>query len=140
MNWKDIVAPSIPFLRWYDHMWIMSIPLLFLSAPQVFPKFLLNSHTCQNQSIRFCKPDCPVLVTGYVRPLNRILVNFFGLSSNLPGHVRPLSKKYLKLYQNLLFGFISSIYLDLCDHVKILQCLNEKWIINKEVMSWTISL
>jgi hypothetical protein len=41
VNWKDIVISSIPFSRWYNPMWIMSIFLLFLSAPQVFPKFLL---------------------------------------------------------------------------------------------------
>jgi hypothetical protein len=34
-----------------------------------------------------------------------------------------LSVKNLKLDQNLPFWFISSIHLDLCDHVKILRCL-----------------
>jgi hypothetical protein len=40
-DWKDIAISSIPFLRWYNPMWIISISLLFLSAPQVFPKFIL---------------------------------------------------------------------------------------------------
>jgi hypothetical protein len=48
MNWKDIVISSIPFSRWYDPMWIMSISLLNLSAPQVFPKVLHNSLSYQN--------------------------------------------------------------------------------------------
>jgi hypothetical protein len=61
------------------------------------------------------------------------------LSGNPPEHVRLLSKN-LFLNQNLHFWFISSIYLDLCDHVKILRCLNRKWIIDKEDLSWTISL
>jgi hypothetical protein len=34
-----------------------------------------------------------------------------------------LSAKNLKLDQNLSFWFISSTHIDLCDHVKILQCL-----------------
>jgi hypothetical protein len=34
-----------------------------------------------------------------------------------------LSAKNLKFDQNLLFWFISSTHLDLCDHVKILRCL-----------------
>jgi hypothetical protein len=55
MNWKDIVISSIPFSRWYEPLWIMPISLLFLSAPQVFPNFLLILIP-----IRFCKSDCPV--------------------------------------------------------------------------------
>jgi hypothetical protein len=53
-------------------MWIISISLLFLPAPHVFPKFILILIPV----IRFCKLDCLVLVTGYVRPLHRILVSF----------------------------------------------------------------
>jgi hypothetical protein len=34
-----------------------------------------------------------------------------------------LSAKNLKLDQNLPFWFISSTYLNICDHVKILRCL-----------------
>jgi hypothetical protein len=77
--------------------------ILFLSVPQVFPKFLLNSRSCQNRRIRFYKLDWPILDTGYVQPLHRIPVSFLDLSDNLPGHVQPLSKN-LKLDQNLHFG------------------------------------
>jgi hypothetical protein len=79
MNWKDIVVSSISFSRWYDPMQTMSISLLNLSAPQVFPKVLLNSVSYQNRMFRFCKLDCSVLNTGYVRPPHWILVSFFGL-------------------------------------------------------------
>ena len=47
---------------------------------------------------------------------------FLYLSGNLPEHVRPLSKN-LNLDQIFIFWFIPSIYLDLCDHVKILRGL-----------------
>jgi hypothetical protein len=50
------------------------------------------------------------------------------------------SAKILSLDQNLLFWLIYSIYLDLCDHVKILSCLNSKWIIIEDVLSWIIYL
>jgi hypothetical protein len=63
MNWKDIVISSIPFSRWYDPIWFMSIYFIFLYVPQVFPKFLHNSLSCQNQSIQFCKLNYPVLQT-----------------------------------------------------------------------------
>jgi hypothetical protein len=58
MNWKDIVISSIPFSRWYHPMWTMWISFIFFSVPQVFPKFFHNSLSCQNRSIRFCKPGC----------------------------------------------------------------------------------
>jgi hypothetical protein len=90
-------------------MWIISIFLLFLSTPQVFPKFILILTPVKtgvsgfaNQTIRFCKSDYPVLVTGYVRPLHWIPVSFLDLSGNLLRHVRSLSKN-LKLDQNLPF-------------------------------------
>jgi hypothetical protein len=77
MNQKDIVISSIPFSRWYDPMWIMSISFIFLSVPQVFSKFFHNSPSCQNRSIQFCIPDYPVLDNGYVWPPHRIPVSFF---------------------------------------------------------------
>jgi hypothetical protein len=61
------------------------------------------------------------------------------LSGNLPRHVRPLSKN-LKLDQNLPFWFIPFIYLDLCDHVKILQCLNRNSLSIRKRYQGTISL
>jgi hypothetical protein len=85
MNWKDIEFQAskkyqeFRFLRWYDPMWIISISFLFTSTPQVFSKFLHNFLSYQNWSIRFCKPNCPVLDTGYVRPFHWILVRFFRL-------------------------------------------------------------
>jgi hypothetical protein len=48
--------------------------------------------------------------------------------------------KILSFHQDLYFWFIASIYFDLCDHVKILWCLNRKWIIDREGLSWNISL
>jgi hypothetical protein len=50
------------------------------------------------------------------------------------------SAKISFLDQNLPFWFISSIYLDLCDHVKILPCISKEWSIDEEDLSWTISL
>jgi hypothetical protein len=41
MNWKDITISSIPFSRQYNHMWIMSISLLFLLGPQALLKSIL---------------------------------------------------------------------------------------------------
>jgi hypothetical protein len=61
------------------------------------------------------------------------------LSGNPSGLVRSPIKN-LNLNQNLHFLFISSIYLDLCDHVNILRCLKRKWIIDKKGLSWIISL
>jgi hypothetical protein len=43
-------------------------------------------------------------------------------------------------FLNLHFWFISSIYLDLNDHVKILWCLTNKWIMDEEELLWTLSL
>jgi hypothetical protein len=54
MNWNDIVISSIPFSRWYDTMRIMSISFIFLSVPQVSPKFFHNSMSYQNRSISDC--------------------------------------------------------------------------------------
>jgi hypothetical protein len=51
-----------------------------------------------------------------------------------------LSAKNLKLNQNLPFLFISSIHLDLCDHVKILRCLKGEGVWLKKFLSWIISL
>jgi hypothetical protein len=51
-----------------------------------------------------------------------------------------LSAKNLILDQKFYFWIVPSIYLDLCDHVKILQCLNRKWFIDEEELSWIISL
>jgi hypothetical protein len=90
MNWKDIVISSIPFSIWYNHMWIMSISHLFLSAL----KFSLNSSYFSflsvsgfaNWNVWFWSPDMSGLHIG-----------------NTLGHGRPLSKN-LKLDQNLFFG------------------------------------
>jgi hypothetical protein len=62
----------------------MSISLLNLSAPQVFPKVLHNSLSCQNWSIRFFKLDYSILYIDYVRPPHRI-------PEALARHVRPSS-------------------------------------------------
>jgi hypothetical protein len=91
MNWKDIVISSIPFSRWYDPMGIMSISFIFLSVPQVFPKFFHNSLSCQNWSIWFSKPDCPILDTGHIRLVGRI--------PKAPiGHIRPPGRTCLVLF------------------------------------------
>jgi hypothetical protein len=71
-------------------MWIMSIYLLFLSAPQVFPKFILILIPVKtgvaNQTVWFWSPDIFGLYTGFQQV-------FSDLSDNLPGHVWSLSKK-----------------------------------------------
>jgi hypothetical protein len=86
MNWKDIVISSIPFSRWYHPMWIMWISFIFLSVPQVFPKFFHNS-----LSFRFCKQDCSILDTGHIRLLGRI-------PEALAGHIQPLGQICLALF------------------------------------------
>jgi hypothetical protein len=43
-------------------------------------------------------------------------------------------------FLNLHFLFISSIYLHLNDHVKILQCLTNKWIMDEHELLCTLSL
>jgi hypothetical protein len=55
----------------YNPIWIMSISLLFLSGPQVFPKFILILIPVKTR-----EPDCPILVTGYVWPVHRFPVRF----------------------------------------------------------------
>jgi hypothetical protein len=79
MNWKDIdfqASKEYQNLssRGYDPMWIIHISYVILS-PQgslslfqnqsLFFKFLVCL-SCQNQSIRFCKPDYLVLDIGLV--------------------------------------------------------------------------
>jgi hypothetical protein len=93
-------------------MWIISIFLLFLSAPQVFPKFILILILVEtgvsgfaNQTARFWSPY-----------MSDLYIEFQYVFSNLSGNLA----KNLKLDQNLSFWFISSTHLDLCDHVKIL--------------------
>jgi hypothetical protein len=88
MNWKDIVISSIPFSRWHDPMWIMSIYFIFLSVPQVSPKFFHNSLSYQNRSIWLCKPNYPILDTGHIWLLGQI-------PEALARHIRPLP--YLEL-------------------------------------------
>jgi hypothetical protein len=51
-----------------------------------------------------------------------------------------LSAKNLKLDQNLPFWFISPTHLDLCDHVKILQCLKGEGGMVEEVFCHGLSL
>jgi hypothetical protein len=87
MNWKHIVISSIPFSRWYHPMWIMWISFIFLSIPQVFPKFFHNSLSCQNWSIWFCKLDCSLLDTRHTRLLGRIPDAMFEHIHPLAGHV-----------------------------------------------------
>jgi hypothetical protein len=82
MNWNDIVISSILFSRWYDPMWIISTSFKFLTVPQVFPKLFHNSLFCQNRSIQFCKPDCPILDTRHIWFLGQIL-------EALTGHIQP---------------------------------------------------
>jgi hypothetical protein len=125
MNWKNIAISSIPFSRWYNHMWIMSISLLFLSTPQVFPKFILFSF--------LSKPEYPVLQTGlsdfghWICPASTPdSSKFFWTCPVIYPDMSGLSAKNLKLNQNLLFWFISSTHLNLCDHVKILWWLKGK--------------
>jgi ABC-type phosphate/phosphonate transport system permease subunit len=72
MNWKDIAISSILFSRWYNHMWVMSIPLLFLSTPQVFPKFILilipvkaGVSGFTNRNVQFCSLDMSDLYTEF---------------------------------------------------------------------------
>jgi hypothetical protein len=74
-------------------MWIMSISLLFLSAPQVFPKFILilipvktRVSDFTNRTVRFWSPDMSGLYTGFQ-------CVFPDLSGKLSGHVRSLGKK-----------------------------------------------
>jgi hypothetical protein len=45
-------------------MWIMSIFLLFLSAPQVFPKFLLSLIPVKTEVSDFANRTYPVTKTG----------------------------------------------------------------------------
>jgi hypothetical protein len=120
-------------------MRIMSISLLFLSDPQVFPKFILiliivkiGVSSFTNRTVRFWSPDMSGLYTGFQQV-------FPDLSGNLPGHVRSL-RKNLKLDKNLPFWFISSTHLDLCHHVKILRCLKGEGGMVDDVLSWIISL
>ena len=54
MNWKDL-SP------------VKKIVLAFKENSQV-SEFLINGLSRQNRSIRFGKPDCPVLDPGHVRP------------------------------------------------------------------------
>jgi hypothetical protein len=95
MNWKDIVISSIPFSRWYHPMWIMWISFIFLSIPQVFPKFFHNSLSCQNWSIWFCKLDCSLLDTRHTRLLGRIPDAMFEHIRPLAGHVWPSSLSWV---------------------------------------------
>jgi hypothetical protein len=122
MNWKDIAISSVPFSRWYNPMSIMSISLLFLSTPQVFPKFILifipvkiRVSDFTNRTVWFWSPDMSGLSPDSSKFFRTCLVIYPDMSG--------LSAKNLKLNQNLLFWFISSTHLDLCDYVKILWCL-----------------
>ena len=54
MNWKDLSPDK-------------KIVLAFKENSQV-SEFLINGLSRQNRSIRFGKPDCPVLDPGHVRP------------------------------------------------------------------------
>jgi hypothetical protein len=145
INWKDIEFQASNkyqefwFLRWYHPMLIISISFLFTSAPQVFPKFLHNFLSCQNWSIRFCKPDCLVLNTGYVRPFSPDSSKIFQTCSVILPDMSGFSAKISIWIKIFIFG-LSPIYFDLCDHVKISRYMNMEWIVDKEDLSWTISL
>jgi hypothetical protein len=97
------------------------------SKSDLLSKFQLSilSSSFVNWTIRFWTTNMP-------SPSHRVLVRFSGL-------VRP-PIKILSFFQYLHFCIISSVYLDLCDHVKILRCINRKWIVDKEGSSWIISL
>jgi hypothetical protein len=97
------------------------------------PSLSINYLSCQNWSIRFGKHDCLVLDTGHVRP--------FSLGSSKVLWTCPvIPLDVILVFSKIYFWFISSIYLDLCDHMKILWCINRKWIIDEEGLSWSISL
>jgi hypothetical protein len=85
-----------------------------------------------NRTIRFWAPDMSGLFHRFPIRFSRLVLK--------SSQTCPVFLQKNILDQIFFFWFISSIYLDLCDHVKILRCLNEKWIIDKEVLSWTISL
>ena len=95
-------------------------------------EFLINDLSGQNRSIRFGKPDCPVLDPGHVRPSSpdsskdyrtypAILPDMSGLPSKI--------SVSCKIFANWL---ISSNTLDLCDRVKLLCCIKRRWIVDKE--------
>jgi hypothetical protein len=86
----------------------MSISLLFLSTPQVFPKFILIFIPIKTGVSGFGHRICPASTPDS----SKFFLDMSGLSA-----------KNLKLDQNLSFWFISPTHLDLCDHVEILRCL-----------------
>jgi hypothetical protein len=104
----------------------------FLKENSQVSEFLINGLSSQNRSIRFGKPDCPVLDPGHVRPFSSdsskdyqtypvILPDISGLLSKIPVSC--------KIFANWL---ISSNTLDLCDRVKILCCIKRRKIVDKE--------
>jgi hypothetical protein len=90
----------------------MSISLLFLSAPQVFPKFILILILVKTGVSGFGHRICLASTPDSSKFFQTCLVIYLDMSG--------LSAKNLKLDQNLPYWFISSTHLDLCDHVKIL--------------------
>jgi hypothetical protein len=67
---------------------------------------------------------------------NKFFWTYLVIYPDMPG----LSVKNLKWDQNLSFYFISSIHLDLCDNVKILQCLKGEGGMVEEVFCHGLSL
>jgi hypothetical protein len=67
----------------------------------------------------------------------RFQYGFLDLSGN-PSRLVQYPIKNLNLGSKSSFLFISSIFIDLCDHVKILRCLNRKWIVDKEDLPWIV--
>jgi hypothetical protein len=152
VNWKDVVISNIPFLRWYDPMWINSTFFLILSVPQVFPKSLPNSLSCQNRvssfGHRICSAPSPDSINFSPdskkphRTYSVVAPDLSGLrpdsrdSNRAPeaftGLIRYIFKN-LNLDQNLHFSFVSSISLNLRDHVNISWCINKEWIVDKEI-------
>jgi hypothetical protein len=121
-------------------MWIMSISLLFLSAPHVFPKFILilipvktGVSSFAYRTVWFCKKELSGFVQWIYLASTPDSSKFFWTCPVIYLDMSGLSAKILKLDQNLPFWFISSTHLDLCDHVKILRCLKGEWGMVEEV-------
>jgi hypothetical protein len=118
MNWKDL-SP------------VKKIVLVFKENSQV-SEFLINSMSGQNRSIRFGKPDCPVLDPGHVQPSSpdssKDYWTYPVILPDISGLLSKISVSY-KIFANWL---ISSNTLDLCDRVKLLCCIKRRWIVDKE--------
>jgi hypothetical protein len=131
MNWKDIEFQASKKYEVFHsqgdmiicglcqyHSYFSQLLKFSLSSSLIVCPVKTGVSGFAKRTVRFWSPDMSGLYTGFQ-------YGFLDLSGNLPGHVQPLSKN-LNLDQNPHFLYIPSIYLDLCDHVKILWCLNMK--------------